>query len=132
MVAIGHLIGYAIGSVDMVKIFGTALGDTQFKQMTVIAALSLIFSVLVTCYAVKERVLISVRSVLLWAPFPFFPSDGWTSCRDSDRKAGAIKILTQLFETTFNLPPRIRAICWVQFWSWIGECRRPSLAMSGC
>jgi solute carrier family 45 protein 1/2/4 len=65
MVAIGHLIGYAIGSVDMVKIFGTALGDTQFKQMTVIAALSLIFSVLVTCYAVKERVLISVRSVLL-------------------------------------------------------------------
>jgi solute carrier family 45 protein 1/2/4 len=65
MVAIGHLIGYAIGSVDMVKIFGTALGNTQFKQMTVIAALSLIFSVLVTCYAVKERVLISVRFVLV-------------------------------------------------------------------
>ena len=58
----GHLVGYAIGSVDMLSVFGTAMGDTQFKQMTVIAALSLIISVLVTSYAVTERVLISARS----------------------------------------------------------------------
>lgn len=63
MVAIGHLVGYAIGSVDTVKIFGTAFGDTQFKQMTVIAALSLIISTSVTSYAVRERVLVSVRFV---------------------------------------------------------------------
>ncbi|PGH03299.1 solute carrier family 45, member 1/2/4 [Blastomyces parvus] len=100
MTAVGHLAGYAIGSVDMLNVFGHAFGDTQFKQMTMIAAIFLIFSVAVTSYAVKERVLISVR--------------------DSDKKIGAVKILAQLFRTTVNLPPRIQAICWAQFWAWIG------------
>ncbi|KAL1986718.1 hypothetical protein VTN96DRAFT_5923 [Rasamsonia emersonii] len=100
MSAIGQLIGYAIGSIDMVTVFGTRFGDTQFKQMTVVAALMLIVAVLITSYSVKERVLISAR--------------------DSDGKAGAIQVLSQLFKTTVNLPPRIQAICWVQFWSWIG------------
>lgn len=63
MCAIGQLISYVIGSIDMVSIFGSLLGDTQFKQMTVIAALSLIIAVAVTSYSVKERVLISARSV---------------------------------------------------------------------
>lgn len=61
MIAIGHLIGYGAGTIDLVKIFGTTLGDSQFKQLTVIAAASLIGTVLVTSYAVKERVLVSVK-----------------------------------------------------------------------
>lgn len=65
MTAIGHLVGYAIGSVDIHSVLGNFLGDTQFKQMTVIAALSLIFSVLLTSFAVKERVLISVKFVTM-------------------------------------------------------------------
>lgn len=63
MCAIGQLISYVIGSIDMVGIFGSLLGDTQFKQMTVIAAMSLIIAVAVTSYSVKERVLISARWV---------------------------------------------------------------------
>ncbi|OAX81321.1 hypothetical protein ACJ72_04340 [Emergomyces africanus] len=59
MTAIGHLLGYVMGSVNMLSIFGHGLGDTQFKQITVIAAMFLIFAVSVTSYAVKERVLIS-------------------------------------------------------------------------
>lgn len=55
--------GYAIGSINTVSIIGAIFGDTQFKQMTVFAALFLIGSVLVTSYAVKERVLISARWV---------------------------------------------------------------------
>ncbi|RAH83767.1 sucrose transporter [Aspergillus japonicus CBS 114.51] len=100
MTAIGQLIGYVIGSIDTVKIFGTAFGDTQFKQMTVFAALSLIAAVSVTSYAVKERVLITAR--------------------DSDDKAGALQVISQLWKTTMELPPRIQAICWAQFWAWIG------------
>ena len=61
MLAIGNLIGYAIGSINMVSIFGTSIGNTQFKQMTVISALSLLAAVLVTSWAVQERVLISAR-----------------------------------------------------------------------
>ncbi|KAJ5692559.1 hypothetical protein N7462_001982 [Penicillium macrosclerotiorum] len=100
MCAIGQLISYVVGSIDTVSIFGSFLGDTQFKQMTVIAAFSLIAAVAVTSYSVKERVLISAR--------------------DSDGKAGAIQVIAQLFKTTLELPPRIQAICWAQFWAWIG------------
>jgi solute carrier family 45 protein 1/2/4 len=61
MSAVGQLIGYVIGSIDTVSVFGTSIGDTQFKQMTVIAALALLVAVTVTSYSVKERVLITPR-----------------------------------------------------------------------
>lgn len=40
--------------------------------------------------------------------------------RDSDGKGGAVQAISQLFKTTMELPPRIQAICWAQFWAWIG------------
>ncbi|CAG8922420.1 unnamed protein product [Penicillium salamii] len=99
MCAIGQLFAYVVGAIDTVSIFGTIIGDTQFKQMTVIAAFSLVLAVAITSYSVKERVLITARD---------------------DGGAGAIQVLSQLFKTTFELPPRIQAICWAQFWAWIG------------
>ena len=59
MVAVGHLIGYGAGALDLGLIFGTLIGDTQFKQLTVIAAVALIVAIGVTCWAVEERVLIA-------------------------------------------------------------------------
>ncbi|KAH8694039.1 putative sucrose transport protein [Talaromyces proteolyticus] len=100
MQAIGSLIGYIVGSIDMVTTFGTRFGDTQFKQMTLVAALFLIVCVLITCYSVTERVLVSARG--------------------SEGKNGFFQVLSQLYKTTMDIPPRIQAICWVQFWSWIG------------
>lgn len=61
MQAIGSLIAYIVGSIDMVTTFGTRFGDTQFKQMTVVAAIFLIVAVVITSYSVKERVLIAAR-----------------------------------------------------------------------
>lgn len=61
MIAIGHLVGYGLGTVDLKQIFGTTFGDSQFKQLTLIAAFAIQFAVLVTSYAVEERVLISTR-----------------------------------------------------------------------
>lgn len=66
MSAIGQLVGYGVGSINTVSILGALFGDTQFKQMTVIAALVLIASVLVTSYSVKERILITARLVDSW------------------------------------------------------------------
>lgn len=74
MAAVGQLIGYTIGSIDIVSIFGTTFGDTQFKQMTVIAGLSVIFSVAVTSYSVRERVLVSARSVAYVSSFSYVPA----------------------------------------------------------
>ncbi|KYK55584.1 hypothetical protein DCS_07547 [Drechmeria coniospora] len=99
MSAVGHMVGYAAGSVDLVKVFGTTLGDAQFQQLTVIAALSIVGSTAVTCLAVTEKVLVSTK----------------------EAKRHPIKnVAGQIYTTLRHLPPRIQAICWAQFWSWIG------------
>jgi solute carrier family 45 protein 1/2/4 len=100
MVSVGHLLGYVIGTIDLVKVFGTSFGDTQFKKLTLLAALALVFAVGVTSWAVTERVLVSGKETE--------PADG------------PIQIIRQIFKATMSLPPRVQAICWAQFWSWIG------------
>ncbi|KAH8676829.1 major facilitator superfamily domain-containing protein [Tricladium varicosporioides] len=100
MVSVGHLIGYIAGTIDLVAIFGTSMGDTQFKKLTIVAALGLIVAVGVTSWAVTERVLISSKA--------------------STSPDSPLKIISQIFRTATSLPPRIQAICTVQLWSWIG------------
>lgn len=101
MNSLGHIIGYAMGALDLVQIFGPRLGDTQFKQLTVIAALGMLFTSGITCWAVTERVLVSVR-------------------HDPRRAQGRFKVVRQIYSTVLTLPPRIRGICNAVFWSWIG------------
>lgn len=99
MVSVGHLAGYAVGTLDLVQLFGTTLGDSQFKKLCLFAAFGLILTVGITSWAVTERVLVS---------------------RDDDSEDGIVKIVSRIFNATKQLPPRIQAICWIQFWSWIG------------
>ncbi|KAI1336921.1 MFS general substrate transporter [Xylariaceae sp. FL0016] len=101
MSAIGHGIAYGTGAIDLPSILGTFLGETQFKQLTVIAALGLVGTCWVTCWAVTERVLISTK-------------------HDSHKDGGILKVIRQIYHTIVHLPPRIRAICMAQFWAWIG------------
>jgi solute carrier family 45, member 1/2/4 len=100
MSAIGHLVGSAAGTIDLVGVFGTTFGNSQFKQLAVISGSVLLFTNGVTSWAVTERVLISTR--------------------DSDSKVGIIKILRQIITTTLQVPPRIQFICWAQFWASLG------------
>lgn len=57
MVAVGALVGYAAGAIDLGSIFGTLIGDSQFKQLTVVAAVVLCLCVGITSWAVQEKVL---------------------------------------------------------------------------
>lgn len=99
LTAAGHLAGYFVGAFDLVKIFGPWIGgDTQFKKMTVISALILSITTGVTCWAVTERVRL--------------PGD--------EDKTSIKEVLSNLWHRTWNLPPRIQSICWVQFWNWVG------------
>lgn len=101
MAAFGHLIGYAAGTVDLVAVFGTSFGgETQFKKLALLAGFGLIFTCGVTSWAVTERVLISGK--------------------DADSNKSVSDIVRQIVRMSLTLPPRIQAICWVQFWSWIG------------
>ena len=63
MGAVGHLIGYGIGTVDLRSIWGDWMGDSQFKQLCVIAAVALIGTCGLTSWAVTERILLSARLV---------------------------------------------------------------------
>ena len=61
MVSAGQIFVYGVSALDLPRIFGNALGDTQFKQLCVISATGLLFAVGVTCYSVQERVLLNTR-----------------------------------------------------------------------
>lgn len=65
MVAVGSLVGYAAGAVDLGSIFGGLIGDTQFKQLTVVAAVVLLACTGITSWAVQEKVLLDDGYVLL-------------------------------------------------------------------
>lgn len=100
MGASGHVIGFLIGTLPLVDIMPPWLGgDTQFKKMCLIAILGLWFAIGITCWAVKERVLLRRA--------------------DSDNQS-ALGVLQTLWTRMFNLPDRIQTICWCQFWGWIG------------
>jgi solute carrier family 45 protein 1/2/4 len=67
---LGHLLVYAVGSLDLIGILGkTFLGDTQFKKVCVIAAIAIAIAQGVTCWAVQERVLVSDGYVVKSALF---------------------------------------------------------------
>jgi len=59
MLGLGHLMGYVAGTLDLLTYFGHALGDSQFKQLCIIAGAAIVFSNGITCYCVQERVLVS-------------------------------------------------------------------------
>lgn len=81
------------------------LGDTQFKQLTAVAAMTLCIAVGTTSWAVTEVVLVS---------------DGGEDGERLDVK----QVLGTIAHTAMNLPRGIQAICYVQFWAWIGRSLR--------
>ena len=106
MTGAGHLIGYLIGTFNVGAVVGRIFGsgdNQQFKAMTAIAASALLIAVGVTSNAVAERILL--------------PSDSTSPQSKADSMFGVLK---SLLHRTLNLPPRMQAICWVQFWTWIG------------
>ena len=54
------------GTIDLVSIFGASIGDTQFKQLMVLASILLMSCILITCFSVEERVLITRRYTSQW------------------------------------------------------------------
>ncbi|MCJ1302441.1 hypothetical protein MMC08_005244 [Hypocenomyce scalaris] len=61
MLGLGHVLGYFAGTLDLRQYFGNALGESQFKQICVIAGATMVCCVGVTCFCVGERVLVEGR-----------------------------------------------------------------------
>lgn len=107
MGAAGSVVGYFIGSLDLITWFPgfwAAFGvKDQFQCMIVVALVGLWGCVGITSWAVGERVLLR-------------PAGG----NEKDESSSAWSVLPTLWRRTIHLPPRIRGICWAQFWGWIG------------
>ncbi|KXT17552.1 hypothetical protein AC579_6186 [Pseudocercospora musae] len=103
MVGLGHILVFGFGALDLNAILPPMFGDTQFKKVCAFAALAMIISFGVTCWAVEERVLVS---------------DGSKQHMGSDQSL--VSIIRQIYERALYLPERIQYICNVQFWVWIG------------
>ena len=127
MLGLGHVLGYFAGTLDLTKYLGNRLGSTQFKQICVIASFAIIFCSTVTCYCVEERVLISRG----WDTSEWMKTanvDSKTSANDGH--SGILKLLATIQATALNLPRKIRAVCWITFWSWIGQYSRKRIVPS--
>ncbi|PUU82501.1 major facilitator superfamily domain-containing protein [Tuber borchii] len=100
MVAVGNIAGYFAGTIDLVSIFGASIGDTQFKQLMILASILLMSCILITCFSVEERVLITRR--------------------ESDKGSGVLQVFALIWKTMWHLPTGIWDMCVVLFWAWIG------------
>ncbi|KAG6241135.1 hypothetical protein E4U25_006860 [Claviceps purpurea] len=107
MNAVGHIIGYSAAALNLPSLLGATLGATQFQQLTVIAILAILSTTGITCWAVRERVLVS-------------SSRAHGAGSSSSGMQNPLRVLRHIYSTVRGLPPRVRAICWAQFWSWIG------------
>jgi len=58
MSAIGSILSYMTGTIDLQFFMGNFFGDTQLKRLIVIAIVALCAAVIITSWAVQERVLI--------------------------------------------------------------------------
>ncbi|CAN6669860.1 hypothetical protein TRVA0_042S00540 [Trichomonascus vanleenenianus] len=105
MIAVGHLLGYFTGYLDLVELFNGFLGDTQLKSLVVVASFALVGCVLITCFSVEERVLTKSR------PNHQLPSSVIHQVSD---------IFTTLIKNVKSLPPRIKQILRVQLFAWYG------------
>ena len=128
MLGFGHVLGYFAGTLDMSKFFGTIIGDTQFKQVCVIASATIVFCVGLTCFCVEERVLLSER----YAPLFYRNNICLQELSVDAEKSGAWGLFATILKTTLHMPRKIRAVCWITFWSWIGGASvAPPLSDSG-
>ncbi|KAI8880900.1 MFS general substrate transporter [Backusella circina FSU 941] len=98
MVGLGNVAGYFMGYANLVQIF-SFFGDTQLKVLCVFASIALIVCDIITCYAVREKVLLKPIEKSNKSPFAFF---------------------SDIFHNVWNLPTPIQRICNVQFFAWIG------------
>lgn len=128
MTGVGNIIGFVLGSSNLPRIF-PFLGRTQFQVLSACASIGLIACVAPTVYFISER---DPRDELsnerefgadvhqensTW----LMGNDGADSETMSQPAAPEKK---SIFQTTFHavqhLSPTSKAVCWTQFFAWIG------------
>ena len=100
MIGVGNVLGYVFGYINLPRYF-PFFGNTQFKVLSVISSLSLGSTLLISCLSIKER-------------------DPRLEGPPENDSPGLLAFFKQVFKSVKRLPPEIRKVCEVQFFSWIG------------
>lgn len=100
MSGVGNIIGYLFGYVKLPQ-YLWFFGNTQFKDLCVIACIAMSVTLAVSCTTIQER-------------DPRLEGD------PGKQEAGVFAFFRNLFRSMRKLPPQIRRVCWVQFAAWIG------------
>ncbi|KAI0658261.1 MFS general substrate transporter [Cubamyces menziesii] len=97
MLGVGSVAGYFIGNVDMTAVF-PFLGSTELEVLAVVGSFLLLLTHGITASCTKERVVVATKG----------------------SKKSFSKELRDIWDNARTLPPVIRQICMIQFFSWIG------------
>ncbi|KTW31545.1 hypothetical protein T552_00186 [Pneumocystis carinii B80] len=104
MIGIFNVVGYLNGYLNLPKI-APALGNTEFKALSVIGSIVLIVCMAVTFFVAKEKRYFMERD----SEFEKIP--WWKSL---------FNFFKTIFSTIITLPSEILWICIIQFFAWIG------------
>lgn len=100
LTGVGNIMCYAAGYIDLPKHTGGVLGNTQFKVLSVITAIALCGTVLISVFFIRER-------------------DPTREGPVSSDTMGILLFFRQVFASLKRLPPQIRKVCAAQFFNWI-------------
>jgi len=97
---VGNIVGYLFGYVDLPRYF-SFIGDTEFKILCVVASVAMFSTLAVSCLSISER-------------------DPRIDDIPFEEKGGLLSFFRDLFRSMRKLPPQVKAVCFVQFFAWIG------------
>ncbi|PIL29401.1 transporter [Ganoderma sinense ZZ0214-1] len=97
MLGFGSVAGYFIGNIDMTAVF-PFFGNTELEVLAVVGSFLLLITHAVTAFCTKERIVVS----------------------SSNSHKSFASELRDIWDNAFSLPPVIRQICMIQFFSWVG------------
>lgn len=100
MTGVGNIACYAAGYIDLPKHTGGIFGDTQFKVLSVITAIALCGTILISVVFIRER-------------------DPSREGEASSDRTGVLLFFRQVFRSFKRLTPQVRKVCDAQFFNWI-------------
>ncbi|KAG8822590.1 hypothetical protein FRC19_005644 [Serendipita sp. 401] len=122
MVIVGSVAGFWIGHISL-PLYFPSLGKTQLQVLSVLASCLLLGAQLTTALSVRERVLLPSGLHQDLTSMESGTGPGWRRFavpKPSENKPSVFKVFKDIWSNIKILPPNIRRICMVQFFSWIG------------
>lgn len=122
MLSVGSVVGFWVGNRSLTTIF-PYLGHTQLQVLCVLTSGLLLIAHFITAISVRERVLLPEG---MHQDTTTTTEDGgrpgWRTfaVKHQQKKVGVFSAFKDIWINVKILPPNIRKICMIQFFSWIG------------